>query len=254
MSDTFDGLIWLLLTLGPLLFLQPRLHQEIQGVFLLVTRRVDLSSMFFAILFFPGVLLHESSHFLMAKILRVPTRGFSVFPEKIENGKLIMGYVDIDQTDPLRESLIGAAPLLVGGSFVAYAGVGQLELSQLWLAMAGGNVVAFFDALVTLPSQPDFWLWSYLAFAVSSTMLPSASDRQSWWPLGGILGALLGLSLLAGAGGWLAETLWPRIDTALGAVSVVFGIAVLIHAVLYPLASLIRQVLSTLTGLEVVSG
>ena len=68
-----DGFLWLLLMLGPLLILQRSLHREIQSVFLLITRRPEIAIALFSLLFFPGVLLHESSHFLMAKLLNVPT-------------------------------------------------------------------------------------------------------------------------------------------------------------------------------------
>jgi hypothetical protein len=62
-----DGLWWLLLLLGPLLLLQRRLHLETQAVFLLLTRRGDLALVLYSMLFFPGVLLHEASHYLMAR-------------------------------------------------------------------------------------------------------------------------------------------------------------------------------------------
>ena len=55
--SSLDGLWWLLLMLGPLLLIQPRLHLEIQAVFLLLTRRPALSIGLFSLLFFPGVLL-----------------------------------------------------------------------------------------------------------------------------------------------------------------------------------------------------
>ena len=55
--------------LGPLLLLQRALHREIQVVFLLITRRPEITVALFSLLFFPGVLLHEGSHYLMAKIL-----------------------------------------------------------------------------------------------------------------------------------------------------------------------------------------
>jgi hypothetical protein len=60
-----DGLAWLLLMLGPLLLLQPVLHREIQAVFLLLTRRPALTIGLFSLIFFPGVLLHEGSHFVV---------------------------------------------------------------------------------------------------------------------------------------------------------------------------------------------
>ena len=51
----FDGALWLLATLLPLLFIQPRLHRELQVLFLLFTRRTDIALLLFALLFFPGV-------------------------------------------------------------------------------------------------------------------------------------------------------------------------------------------------------
>ena len=68
---SFDGILWLLLTLGPLIFLQRALHRAIQTVFLLITRRADITVALFSLLFFPGVLLHEGSHFLGT----IPLRG-----------------------------------------------------------------------------------------------------------------------------------------------------------------------------------
>ena len=60
-----DGLGWLLLMLGPLLFAQRWLHREIQILFLLLTRKPVIALGLFSLLFFPGVLLHELSHYLV---------------------------------------------------------------------------------------------------------------------------------------------------------------------------------------------
>ena len=61
--QVLNDLVWLLLVLGPLLFLQRRLHTDIQLIFLHLTRRLELAIMCFSLLFFPGVLLHEGSHY-----------------------------------------------------------------------------------------------------------------------------------------------------------------------------------------------
>ena len=68
-----DGLVWLVVCLAPFLLVQRWLHRDIQAVFLLLTRRPELTIGLFSLLFFPGVLLHETSHFLMAVLLRVRT-------------------------------------------------------------------------------------------------------------------------------------------------------------------------------------
>ncbi len=55
----FDGFLWLVISLGPFLFVQRWLHRELQALLLLITRRQDLSLGLFSLFFFPGVLLHE---------------------------------------------------------------------------------------------------------------------------------------------------------------------------------------------------
>ncbi len=245
-----ESLSWLLL-LGPLLVLQRRLHFEAQALLLLLTRRHEIAQALFALLLFPGVLLHEVSHFLVARLLGVRTGRVSLLPQAQEGGRLRLGYVETASTDLLRDGLIGLAPLLAGGLFVAYAGSVHLGLSALWESVAGAPAGAALAALAALPGRPDFWLWFYLTFTVSSTMLPSASDRRAWLPLGLILAAGLGVGWLAGAGPWLAQHAAPLVLDLVRALALVLGITVGLHLVLLPPAWALRVGLSRLTGLEV---
>jgi hypothetical protein len=246
-----DGLWWLLLLLAPFLVLQRRLHLETQAVFLLLTRRGDLALGLFSILFFPGVLLHEASHYLVAKLVGVRTGRFSVLPRPLPGGRLQLGYVETASADVLRDALIGLAPLISGGLFVAYVGLYRLGLPAAWESLANGNSDVL-SILGDLQLQPDFWLWFYLTFAVSSTMLPSPSDRHAWLPLVIIAALLLGFGLLAGAGPWLLENLTNPLNRGLRSVSMVIGIAAGIHLVLLPPVWTIRQALTKVTGYRVV--
>ena len=108
----FTGFFWFVALLVPLIFLQRLLHREIQAVFLILSRDARLTIVLFQIIFLPGVFLHELSHFLTAKLLRVRTGGFSVIPRALPNGRLQLGYVETARADVVRESLIGAAPLV----------------------------------------------------------------------------------------------------------------------------------------------
>ncbi len=247
-----SGLWWLLLTLGPLLILQRWLHWEIQAIFLLLTRRADIAIILFAVLFFPGVLLHESSHYVMALLLRVPTGRFSILPRPVGNGRLQLGFVETAATDWVRDTLIGAAPLITGGLFVAYAGLERLGLLELWQASHQGSVAVVFNNLPELAGRPDFWLWFYLTLVVSSTMLPSASDRRSWLPLGLTLAGMTAFTWLVGAGAWMAENLAGPFNLALLAIAVVFGVSVLVHLMLVLPAWGLRRLLGWLLNLEVV--
>jgi hypothetical protein len=249
--QNIDGLWGVLFLLVPLLVLQRRLHLETQAIFLLLTRRADLALALFSVLFFPGVLLHEASHYIMARLLGVRTGRFSVLPRALPAGRLQLGFVETASADIVRDALIGLAPLLTGCLFVAYAGYYRLELPAAWESLVNGSS-GLFSILSDLQLKPDFWLWFYLTFAVSSTMLPSPSDRHAWLPLVIVAIFLLGLSILVGAGPWLLDNIASPFNQALRSVAMVMGIAAGIHFVLLPPVWAVRQMLMKATGYRVV--
>jgi len=53
----------------PLLVLERWIHRHLQGIGLLVTRDPDLATILYSAFFLPGVALHESSHWIVAKAL-----------------------------------------------------------------------------------------------------------------------------------------------------------------------------------------
>lgn len=235
----------------PLVFLQWRFQRELQAIFLILTKRADVTIVAFALIFFPGVLLHELSHYLVAKVLLVPTDGFSLVPSSQPNGKLRLGYVEVSKTDIFRDAVIGAAPLIAGGLFVSYAAIYPLKLLPLWDALRVANFPTFWGGFFALPKQPDFWLWAYLAFTVSSTMLPSESDRHAWLPLGGVIGLLLLVAVLAGAGVWLLENLAPPLNTFLRSVATIFGLSAAAHGLFLLPLLLLHKGVTRLTGRDI---
>ena len=245
-------LVYMLLSLVPLLLLQRGLHREIQAIFLLITRRADIAIMLFSILFLPGILLHEGSHYLTARLLGVRTGRFSVLPRPLADGRLQIGFVETEKVDPIREALIGLAPLLAGGAFVAYAGLVQLGLLQIWEVLVGGSLEELAVLLPSLYTQPDFWLWFYLTLVVSSTMMPSASDRRAWLPMVLFVAFLVGIGILAGAGPWMLTNLADPLAMVFLAMAIVFAVSVIVHAILLLPSWLLRRTLSWATGMDVV--
>jgi hypothetical protein len=248
---SFDGLLFLLAMLIPLVLLQRGLHREIQTVFLITTRHESMAIWIFSLLFFPGVILHELSHFVTAKLLGVETGKFSLIPQAMPDGRLQLGYVETARSDTIRDSIVGVAPLIVGGLFIAYAAIYKMYLLDLWDLLRAGQVHLFMIGLQLLPTISDFWLWFYLTFTISSTMMPSASDRHAWLPLSIFAVILPALAILAGAGPWMLENLAPPLNAFLKSVSLIFGLSVVLHIVLIMPIFLVHRILTKITGLDV---
>ncbi|HEX7568388.1 MAG TPA: hypothetical protein VF355_07470 [Anaerolineaceae bacterium] len=241
-----SSLIWLVASMVLFLVVQRWLHQEIQILFYLLTRRINLALTLFGLLFLPGVLLHETSHFLAAHLLRVRTRRFSLIPQVTVDARLRLGYVETAQVDVLRDTLIGAAPLLIGGVVVAYLGIYLLGIAPLFDLASQGNWDQLWAALGALPDHPDFWLWFYLTFTISSMMMPSPSDRQAWLPVILVVVFLSGLALLAGAGSWMIENLAPGLEQVVRSIATVFGISLVLHLALGVPVGLLRVAIGKL--------
>ncbi len=176
MPADWTVLLWLAIAALALWLLQRQLHQHIQGLVLLLTGNDNAAALAHFLLLLPGIVVHELSHWLAAKALRVRVGAISLGPERRRGRSLRFGSVQIARADPVRESLIGLAPLLSGTALVlllARWAFGLLPSPMLDLAAWPVRLVACLRA-------PDAWLWFYLLFAVANTMLPSASDRRPW--------------------------------------------------------------------------
>lgn len=245
---TFESVVWLLVTLGPLIFLQRNLHYQIQAVLFSLTQRADISMVVFSLLFFPGVVLHELSHYVMARLMFVKTGRISLIPQQSNEGQLRLGYVEATVCDPVRDTIIGSAPLIAGGIFVAYAGLYRLNLLTLIEITSQYGILAGLQSVSLIFQQPDFWLWFYLVVVVSSMMLPSKTDRRSWLIIGLWIGIIIIISMVAGAGSWLVDYFAPWIKKIITSLTIIFGISALVHFFLLPVFWFLHFITSRLTG------
>ncbi|MDH3674825.1 MAG: hypothetical protein OES12_04955 [Anaerolineae bacterium] len=210
-------LFWLIVTFLLLHPLNRWISTHVQGVAFLLTGNINVAMWFFWVLFLPGTLLHEVSHWLTANLLRVKTGRLTLWPKYKRGGQLQMGAVQVDVADPFRHSLIGLAPLIFGSVAVLIIGLGWLDLEQIGLALTTGNLETIWQAVVDTLSVPDIWLWLYLIFAISNAMLPSTSDRESWRA---VL-IYVGLAILFAVGLGVIPTITPQFQE--------FGITVLTY-------------------------
>jgi hypothetical protein len=243
--------LWLLAVFVPLVLLERWVHRHVQGVWLLVFRHHDVAMVLYSIVMLPGVLIHETSHWLMATVLGARTGRFSVVPERLPDGTLRLGYVETEHTDLVREALIGVAPLLAGSTIVMAVSYGLLGVGPLGDALARGDLGAALQHLQIVLTAPDAWLWIYLVFTVSNSMLPSASDRRAWLPLLAFVGILLAALLYAGFDALVFDLFTGPVDAAVRSLAAAFTITVALDVIFVPFIWLIEQGMMRLTGLKV---
>jgi hypothetical protein len=183
------AILWLYATFGVFWLLQWWLGQHLQGLALLLFGKVGAASQLYFYLLAPGVVLHELSHWFFAKLLLVRTGDMALFRPRARtrgaanssNVKITLGYVEVYRTDPVRQSLIGVAPLIIGVSTL-------LVISRaLGFNVVGTNDSQLLHSLYSFPGdlwhtlgQPFNIIWLYLVFTISNGMLPSQPDRRPW--------------------------------------------------------------------------
>jgi len=153
-------MIWFILFLfeiGALFFLSQQLSKKLSSIFYRITKSQELTIHLLAFFFFPGVVIHELSHFFIAEMLFVHTGDIEFFP-KIHGDVVKLGSVQVGKTDPFRRFLIGVAPLLVG--------VGAFFL--IFSSLKGGIPGFNWQTLLTV----------YIYFEIGNTMFSSKRDME----------------------------------------------------------------------------
>lgn len=176
----FQFILFIILLLS-LFFLSTPINTSIYQIVFILTRSKKLSLGVLIIILLPGTLIHELSHFLIATLLFVPSGELTIFP-KMEEGRIKAGSIKHNSTDPLRRSVIGIAPMIIGLSLIYV--VGNLFLSQIINSPASpaGGQLSITNLFFILNSK-FFILFStfYLLFVTSITMFSSKKDLEIAW-------------------------------------------------------------------------
>ncbi|HEX8932383.1 MAG TPA: hypothetical protein VF810_04465 [Patescibacteria group bacterium] len=156
-----------------LLFLFSRMvTRKLSSIIYQVSKSQKLTIYFMAFLFFPGTILHELAHLIMAGILFVPVGQIDLWP-KLEEDGIKLGSVAIAETDIFRRFVVGAAPFLFGVA---------LLLAILYFGVSNN----------LLSNQIFIIIMLYLTFEIGNTMFSSKKDMEGALELfGGILFVLL---------------------------------------------------------------
>ncbi|MEK7070376.1 MAG: hypothetical protein AAB966_01075, partial [Patescibacteria group bacterium] len=112
------------------------------------------SNILLSLLFFPGTVLHEIAHFSFCILLMLPVKEVKVLPE-FHHHQIKLGSVSYIKKGIFRPIIVGIAPLFFGLGFLWY-------------------IVRF--QYFPSPSLIQTAIFSYLIFAVSSTMFSSKQE------------------------------------------------------------------------------
>jgi hypothetical protein len=255
MSEMLMPFIWVALTLPLLMITQRWIHRHLQGIAFLSTGRKTWAIIVYAIILFPGVLLHELSHWLMAGILGVKTGAFSVLPKLKPDGSIQLGYVEYYKSQrlgPIRESLVGSAPLISGTAVVLLIAFKIFNVTDFGDALLTGDAAILIGAVNSLFTTGDFLIWLYLLFAISNAMMPSASDRRAWPAFILILVVSAVILYILGLQELLLLGLAGPVATVFGYLALAFSLIIGVNLFSMFIIYIIEWLLSRIKGVDLV--
>jgi hypothetical protein len=141
-----------------------------------------LGRIVFYLLVFPGVVLHEGSHFLACLLTRTKVSRFAPFsPGRSNDGRLVLGYVRHERRAFPVGAIIGLAPILLNplGLLFVTALLTPLTLQEVAHPSVEVVVKEIFASgfLTATPLLATTWVYLSLSFALGS--VPSREDLSS---------------------------------------------------------------------------
>ena len=176
--------------------LSAQISLELQRVVYHLTGSIDYAVVVFFLLLLPGILIHEASHWIVAKVLGLKPGKFRVWP--VRKGRMVgLGSVTTRSGGIWLDSLVGIAPLVMGTLLVGFLSRQWFAAEVLANAFSNGSLRGWLESLSSAFRQPDAALWAYLVFTIANGMMPSAPDREPVKPVLVYVGlAALGYLLL----------------------------------------------------------
>jgi hypothetical protein len=230
-------------TLLALLWVQRWITQSLQDLSIRWVGDPDVALIIYFVIVLPGVVIHELSHWLVAKILGVRVSLPKIGPvRKGRSRRVSLGSVRVSSVDPVRASLIGVAPLLGGSAVILLIGNWVLGVGELTTAMSGQGLEGILDGLARVMQVADFWLWLYLIFAISNAMLPSESDMTTIRPVLIFLGIAAAVVLIVTGIPSIPPTVVDGVNAVAGYLGAAFGLTLAVDAVFMAVIGLLLVV------------
>ena len=159
---------------------------KIRNVAFLLFKNKKLGLYFYHLLFLPGVIFHELSHFLVAALFNIQTGEIKIFPEEADEDEgTRLGSIEVAKADPIRMGLVAIAPFAV--SLAVLFIIVKIAVNPTEPSLASA-LTAWFNYLKSFPSRPwQVILVSYGLLTISNTMFLSKEDLRAGLVLLGFL-------------------------------------------------------------------
>jgi hypothetical protein len=221
------------------------MSRSAQMAVLRLTRSVNAAITAYYLLLLPGILLHEASHLVAARLLHLRVGKFSLGPKR--HGKYVeLGSVQVASGGALRDSIVGLAPFISGSLVLVAVGIGIFGIQAFGQIGSQAGWKGWLDFALQLLHVPDFWLWAYLVFVVSNAMIPSSADRRPWASLAIYLGCALIVAYFAGFVRVPAPSVLPWISGALHMLTLAFAVTLAVDL----LAALVLAAVNALLSMS----
>jgi hypothetical protein len=230
--------------------LETWLHQHLFKVGWLTTKNFQTTTILYYTFFLPGVVLHELTYWLAAGLLNVRAERAIQWPEKQEIGELKLNFVKLAPRSSLwRVAIITLCPLIIGILTITLIANNIFQLPSLLAASTPVTLQNLNSARQVLFQTPDFWLWFYVAFTISNTMIPDLAQSTGWRRIGIVLGVIVTVLVVIGLGNAVVlGVLTGGVANILNAVSGVFAIIIVINVFMVGVLSVIENTIEFITG------
>jgi len=128
------------------------------------------SQKIYSFFLFLGTLVHELSHILMAAILFVRVKGLNLKSEIVEDKHIRLGTAEVELVDPLRNALVGVAPLLFGLTFIYFLASGVGLQNFTWMEFFKLLLISQISNSMFL-SKSDTVYFKYVIFLLFAVVL-----------------------------------------------------------------------------------
>jgi hypothetical protein len=216
-----------------------------------VTKNFQTTTILYYTFFLPGVFLYEFIYWLVAGALDVRAERAITWPEKQEIGELRLNFVRLSRrAGKFRTAIISIAPLFTGIGAIWFIANSVFDLPTALQLMSAGTLQSVSAGIEHITSTADFWLWAYLLFTISNTMMPNPKVVKDWWwaSIGLIIIATLPLLLLGVEDEVITTTIITPIINALNALSGVFFVIIVFDLLAVSALGTLEAAIERVTG------